>query len=983
MDQWLATIPPLAIMLVVFGFVAVESLGVPLPGETVLIAATLVSLDGHISPWLVWGSAVVGAVAGDSIGYLIGHRFGIRLLTIGARRFPNRFGPERVHNAIGAMNRWGVLAVIGGRFVALLRVLVGPLAGTLRMPYRRFLVANSIGALLWAGAVVFVISSLGRAAIELIHRFTWIALLTVLVVVIVIAIVMVYRSRKAAANPVAAGSPTSPIDLADTATGSLQISDLFQADGSLSPLAAKAGLESTSEGIGGVPGLAGVAELANNTGLAGVTAAARQVLGPIGRTARRFPFTTGLFGVFLVVAIATGSLWYPVHRQPWYHDIAYGLPSFLNGQWYTLITGTFFSQLPIHYALVLVGLIVGVGWAESRFGSRRAFGIFAGGQIVAVVGSLFILLGARSFDSTWADHLATQYDVGPSGGMLACLAAAMITLRAPWRLRARFALFAFVTVSLIYIGTLADLEHFLAVLGVVLVAPFIQGFRRVKGGPSSREWRILAFAGLVILAAVEIAGTLLPSDDPSTSPNPGASTWIDLAIDVIVIALIANGVRLGYRLPWVIAVILGVFNVLEFAGLAIYAVVAVDFPPSLFEAMTNSSLWIALLVILWLGRRAYRVPWRRSRRVVSQQDARKNPLEILTEDGGGTLSWMTMWKANSYFVAADGDSFVAYQRHSGVAIALGDPIGPAAKRQQTIAEFVAECERIGLAPCFFSVSDETLDGAPDGWTHLQVAEDTIIDLPTLEMTGKKWQAIRSSLNRATRENISFRMTNLSAEPWAIVSQVRAISEEWVGDKALPEMGFTLGGVDEALDPHVKTALALDENNTVQGVLSWLPVYGPGDESAAEGGGGDGAEGGVEAEGAAEHPFVRGYTLDLMRRKDDGFKPVMEFLIASSCLFFQAEGALFVSLSGAPLARADDQSEATGIDAVLESVGTILEPLYGFQSLHNFKTKFNPRYERMSLLYRDEADLPKIALALTRAFLPNESLLGIARMGLQR
>ena len=492
----------------------------------------------------------------------------------------------------------------------------------------------------------------------------------------------------------------------------------------------------------------------------------------------------------------------------------------------------------------------------------------------------------------------------------------------------------------------------------MLVAPFIQGFRRVKGGPSSREWRILAFASLVILAVVEVVGTLLPSDDASTSASPGASTWIDLAIDVIVIALIANGVRLGHRLPWLIAVILGVFNVLEFVGLAIYAIVAVNFPPSLFEAMINSSLWIALLAILWLGRRAYNVPWRRSRRVVAERDARQSPLEILTHDGGGTLSWMTMWKANSYFVTADGSSFVAYQRHSGVAIALGDPIGPPEKAHATIVEFVAECERIGLAPCFFSVSDRTLTEAPDGWTHLQVAEDTIIDLPTLEMTGKKWQAIRSALNRATRENISFRMTTLGEEPWAIVSQVRAISEEWVGDKALPEMGFTLGGVDEALDPHVRTALALDESGTVHGILSWLPVYGADDR-------------------------VRGWTLDLMRRKDDGFKPVMEFLIASSCLYFQAERADFVSLSGAPLARADDQGEPTGIDAVLESVAKILEPLYGFQSLHNFKTKFNPRYERMSLLFRDEADLPKIALALTRAFLPNESLYGIARMGLQR
>ncbi|CAN5153742.1 hypothetical protein BH09ACT6_BH09ACT6_10030 [soil metagenome] len=932
MDQWLAAIPPLAVLLVVAGFVAIESVGVPLPGETVLVAATLLSLEGTLSPWAVGATAAIGAIVGDSAGYVIGRRFGSRLLLVGARRFPGRFGPQSIHAAIGTMNRWGIYAIVVGRFIALLRILIGPLAGTLRMPYRRFLAANAVGAVLWAGTVTTVVYGLGHAAIAVIHQFTWIALLVVVALAITVAIVMVYRSRKARATDAAAD--------ASDAGPALQMADLFEEDGSLSALAAAAGMES------------------GTTGVAGLTAAAAAVLGPVGRALRRTPFAAALLGILLVAGLATGALWDPITRRPWYHFIAYGLPSFLDGHWWTLVTGTFFSRLPVHYAVILIGLIVAVGWAERRFGSLRTIGIFAGGQIVAVIGTTFFMLAARSFDSAWADHLATQYDVGPSGGVFACLAAVLGTLRAPWRLRLRFALFAFVTVSLIYIGTLADIEHFLAVVAVFIATPFIQSPEHLAGRPSSREWRILAFAGLVILAIVEILGTVLPGDDSTVSASPGTSTWVDLAIDVIVIALIANGVRLGHRLPWVIAVVLGVFNVLEFTALAIYAFVAVDFSPSLFEAMTNSSLWIALLVILWLGRGAYRVPFRRSRRAVRQKtDAHKSPLAILTSDGGGTLSWMTMWNENSYFVTADGESFVAYQRYSGVAIALGDPVGPADRLQATIAEFVDECERIGLAPCLFSVSDTTLAAAPEGWTHLQVAEDTIIDLPTLEMTGKKWQAIRSSLNRAEREKITFRLTSLAAEPWAVVSQVRAISEEWVGDKALPEMGFTLGGVDEALDPHVKTALALDEAGTVHGVLSWLPVYG--------------------ADGT-----VRGWTLDLMRRRDDGFRPVMEFLIASSCLAFQAEGALFVSLSGAPLARAAGE-EPTGIDALLDSLGKILEPLYGFQSLHNFKTKFNPRYERMSLLYRDEADLPKIALALTRAFLPNESLLGIAKMGLHR
>jgi lysylphosphatidylglycerol synthetase-like protein (DUF2156 family) len=117
----------------------------------------------------------------------------------------------------------------------------------------------------------------------------------------------------------------------------------------------------------------------------------------------------------------------------------------------------------------------------------------------------------------------------------------------------------------------------------------------------------------------------------------------------------------------------------------------------------------------------------------------------------------------------------------------------------------------------------------------------------------------------------------------------------------------------------------------------------------------------------------------MRRRTEGFKPVMEYLIASSCLAFQAEGARFVSLSGAPLARAPDAAPAAPLERLLDSFGGAMEPYYGFRSLHSFKTKFKPRYEPMYLAYRDEADLPRIGVALARAYLPDTSLRSLVRM----
>jgi membrane protein DedA with SNARE-associated domain len=131
--------------------VGLESAGLPLPGETTLLAASYLAATGHLSLPLVIGSAAFGAVVGDSIGYLVGRR--------GGRRFLERYGkyvgitPEKLIRADDYFARHGAKTVFFGRFVALLRILAGPLAGASRMPYRSFLAANVAGAVTWATTI--------------------------------------------------------------------------------------------------------------------------------------------------------------------------------------------------------------------------------------------------------------------------------------------------------------------------------------------------------------------------------------------------------------------------------------------------------------------------------------------------------------------------------------------------------------------------------------------------------------------------------------------------------------------------------------------------------------------------------------------------------------------------------------------------------------------------------------------------------------
>ncbi|WP_233533142.1 bifunctional lysylphosphatidylglycerol flippase/synthetase MprF [Antrihabitans sp. YC2-6] len=333
--------------------------------------------------------------------------------------------------------------------------------------------------------------------------------------------------------------------------------------------------------------------------------------------------------------------------------------------------------------------------------------------------------------------------------------------------------------------------------------------------------------------------------------------------------------------------------------------------------------------------------------------------ELLRRSGGTALSWMTTWRGNNYWFAEDGDSFVAFRVIGGVALTTGDPVGPRDRLRANVVDFAEYAAGKGWTPCFYSVSDGVRQIAADlGWGAIQVAEETVLDLQAIAFTGKKFQDIRTALNKAKKSGVEAEWVTFHTAPLEISDQIVAISEEWVADKGMPEMGFTLGGLEEVDDPDVRCLIAVDADRHVHGVTSWLPVYSEG--------------------------RIVGWTLDFMRRRaGDGFRPAMEFLIASAALKLAEEGADFVSLSGAPLAKVEQPEGGDGavaqdsltaaLDRLLDVLGRTLEPVYGFRSLLAFKSKFQPRYEPMFMAFPDPAALPSIGNAIGRAYLPEVSL----------
>jgi phosphatidylglycerol lysyltransferase len=326
---------------------------------------------------------------------------------------------------------------------------------------------------------------------------------------------------------------------------------------------------------------------------------------------------------------------------------------------------------------------------------------------------------------------------------------------------------------------------------------------------------------------------------------------------------------------------------------------------------------------------------------------------LLTANGGSSFSYMTVWPGNSYWFTPDGRGYVAYRVVGTVAVTTGDPIGPPDAHRDAVTGFAGFCADRGLTACLYAVTTPTRDSAEHDlhWRSIQVAQETIVPLTGLTFTGKKWQDIRSSVNRAAKNDITAQWISYRHAPLPITEQIAAISEEWVADKGLPEMGFTLGGLDELADDRVRCLIAVDRSGTVHAVTSWLPVYRDGEPVA--------------------------WTLDFMRRRPGSVPGVIEFLVARAAQDLKDRGADYLSLSGAPLARVDRDAAPDPLQRFLDLLSRTLEPVYGFRSLLDFKTKFQPEYHPRWMAYPDPVALPSIANAITRCYLPRLSARQVA------
>lgn len=734
---------------------------------------------------------------------------------------------------------------------------------------------------------------------------------------------------------------------------------------------------------------------------------------------RRYWATTLLVGGVLLAGVLTGALWRGVPEgSSLFTNVAYGLPALQAGRWWTFAAGMAFAPQVLLYIPVLVLLALAASVYERRVGHVRTLVVAIGGQIAGGLLTALFLLPFDNSGWTWARDLGDQYDLGISAGALALVGALTAVMQPVWRTRVRVGVFAYLIAMVLNSGLLWDVEHLFAFTIAVLVGPYLAGRRPERPHLSfgRRTQRALVALIIAVTAVTSLIEGLFPGTGGPFQSGGQAQHSTGFGVGFIVMALLllvlADALRRGRRVAWVLATALMTLTligalfapassertadivltaaqlllllvtfrafssrpmrhalrrtgrriVITVSVLLAYTVGGALLLQDDLEARTLvAGLFGASLAVLWIGAACvilvallYSSP-----RPEPGPDDSARLRHLLRTSPPTSIEWMLTWEGISVWFSRDGQTAVGYKVVGSVALCLGDPVGSLERRLDALREFDEYCFRQGWIPCLFAAGQETADLSPLlRWKSIEVAEDSVMALDNVEFSGKSWQDVRTAMNKAGKEDIELLPTQWEECAPVFTDQLRAISGEWVSDKALPEMGFTLGTLREADDPEVRLHLAVGPDKTVEGFTSWMPV--------------------------ADDGQVVGWTLDLMRRRDTGFRPVMEFLIGASARQFHDEGYRFISLSAAPLAKAPSELEGSSDQQVLQRLlnllGTVLEPYYGFQSLFRFKEKFHPEHRPLYLVFPDETALVEVGLAVARAYVPTAGLVDWTRMG---
>lgn len=284
-----------------------------------------------------------------------------------------------------------------------------------------------------------------------------------------------------------------------------------------------------------------------------------------------------------------------------------------------------------------------------------------------------------------------------------------------------------------------------------------------------------------------------------------------------------------------------------------------------------------------------------------------------------------------------GGSVVAYALVGRVAVAMGDPIGPMGDTTWAIQGFCEFCRQNDWRPAFYEVYDEFLQShRRANLKTLRIAHEAIVDVQQFTLQGSENKGVRQSVNSAKKRGLIAKLHEapLSNE---LLSQLRAVSDEWLAEMHGSEKGFSLGWFDEERLRHDPVMAIHDADGQIVAFANIVSCY--------------------------NAPEV---TIDLMRRVADSPNGAMELLFVSLFEWAKQQGYQTFNVGPSPFALVGEHAEDPATEKAIHFIYEHVDQYYNFKGLHAFKEKFHPTWRPLFLTYEGAAGLPLVAAAIVRA-----------------
>jgi phosphatidylglycerol lysyltransferase len=310
---------------------------------------------------------------------------------------------------------------------------------------------------------------------------------------------------------------------------------------------------------------------------------------------------------------------------------------------------------------------------------------------------------------------------------------------------------------------------------------------------------------------------------------------------------------------------------------------------------------------------------------------------IVRTHGRSSLARMTLFLDKMFYFPPGLDGFVSFTPIGDTAVALGDPIAPPEDVGQCIRSFGAWCEEMDWIPCYYQVMPDYLDQYQAAGLHvLKIGEEAIIDLAPFDMLGSAWKDLRNITNRLTRDGFRSWFQKPPIDD-SLLRELRLVSDEWLHMMHGREKRFSLGWFDPDYLRECDIQLIVAPNGRIEAFANYYTEY--------------------------ELPIV---APDLMRRRADAEKGVMDLAFVAAAQHYREEGYAGLNLGLAPLSGVGEEAEAQLEERMVRFMYEHLNRFYSFKGVRAFKAKFHPRWEPRYLIYASRAALPRTALAVIRA-----------------